>query len=93
MSDAELGLTAEQATGRRVFQMNCARCHNAYSKSGSKGPSLERLFKKTYLPSGLPANNRFVEQAVLGGRGTMPPFGDALTERQLNDLLAYLHTL
>lgn len=93
MSDTELGLTAEQATGRRVFEMNCAACHNAYSSSGSKGPSLEGLFKKKYLPSGLPANDRFVEQAVFGGRGTMPPFGDALTERQLNNLLAYLHRL
>ncbi len=28
-----------------------------------------------------------------GDAGMMPPLGDALTEQQLSDLLAYLHTL
>jgi mono/diheme cytochrome c family protein len=93
MTDAELGLSAQQAAGRRVFGANCAACHNAYSSSGSKGPSLEKLFRKSYLPSGLPATDRFVEQTIAGGRGMMPPLGDALTQQQLDDLIAYLHTL
>lgn len=92
-SDAELGLNAQQASGRRVFEHYCAACHNAYSSSGSKGPSMKGLYKKQYLPSGLPANNRFVEQTIVSGRGMMPAEGDALSEQQLEDLVAYLHTL
>ena len=92
-SDAELGLTAQQASGRLVFDHYCAACHNAYSSSGSKGPSLEGLYKKQFLPSGLPANNRFVEQTIVNGRGMMPAEGDALDQEQLDDLVAYLHTL
>lgn len=92
-SDAELGLNAQQAQGRRVFEVYCSSCHHAYSSAGSKGPSLKRLFKKRFLPSGLPANDRFVQQTVLGGRGMMPGFGGVLTEKQMNDLMAYLHTL
>lgn len=92
-TDAELGLNAQQASGRRVYQSYCAACHKAYSSSGLKGPGLKRLFGKQFLPSGLPANDRFVRQSIVGGRGMMPPLGDALSEQQLSDLLAYLHTL
>jgi mono/diheme cytochrome c family protein len=92
-TDAELGLNAQQAQGRRVFQAYCASCHHAYSSAGSKGPSLKKLFKKRYLPSGLPTNDRFVEGTIVSGRNMMPGFGGALTEQQLNDLMAYLHTL
>jgi len=92
-TDAQLGLNAQQASGRRVFEHYCAACHNAYSSSGSKGPSLKGLYKKQFLPSGLPANNRFVEQTIVNGRGMMPAEGDALDQQQLDDLIAYLHTL
>jgi mono/diheme cytochrome c family protein len=92
-SDAQLGLTAQQASGRLVFDHYCAACHNAYASSGSKGPSLEGLYKKQFLPSGLPANNRFVEQTIVNGRGMMPAEGDALDREQVDDLIAYLHTL
>ena len=86
-------MNAQQASGRRVFEHYCAACHNAYSSSGSKGPSLHGLYKKQFLPSGLPANDRFVEQTVVNGRGMMPPEGDAFEREQLEDLVAYLHTL
>ncbi len=92
-SDAELGLNARQMSGRRIFERDCAACHNAYSSSGSKGPSLKGLYRRQFLPSGLPANDRFVEQTIVSGRGMMPALGDPITEQQLDDLIAYLHTL
>jgi mono/diheme cytochrome c family protein len=92
-SDAQLGLTAEQAAGRQIYNQRCAACHFAYSSRGSKGPSLKGLFKRKYLPSGLPANDRFVTQTILNGRGMMPAAGYTLSDDQLRALLAYLHTL
>jgi mono/diheme cytochrome c family protein len=92
-TDAELGLTPQQAEGRRVYKLDCAVCHSAYSSKASKGPSLKGLFKRQYLPSGLLANDQFVEQSILRGRNMMPGFGNSLTQEQLDDLLAYLHTL
>lgn len=92
-ADAQLGLNAQQSAGRAVFNNYCAACHYAYSSSGSKGPGLKHLFRKKYLPSGLPANDRFVERTILGGRGMMPAQGGSLTDQQLSDLMAYLHTL
>ena len=93
-SDAELGLTPEQIVGRRIYDDQCDRCHEAYSSKGRKGPSLEGVFKHQYLgKSGLPANDERVGEIVLSGRGDMPGFGRALTQEQINSLLMYLHTL
>ncbi len=92
-TDAQLGLNVQQSAGRAVFNANCAVCHYAYSSSGLKGPGLKGLFHKRYLPSGLPANDRFVEQTIVNGRGMMPAQGGALTDQQLSALMTYLHTL
>lgn len=92
-TDAELGLNAQEAAGRRVYKLYCAICHSAYSSKGQKGPGLKGLFKKQYLPSGLIASDQFVEQTIVHGRNMMPPLGNSLTQRQLEDLIAYLHTL
>lgn len=92
-TDAELGLDAQQAAGRSVFRAYCATCHYAYSSRGMKGPGLKGLYRNKYLPSGLPASDRFVDQAIASGRGMMPAFGNVLTQEQFDDLIAYLHTL
>ena len=92
-SDAELALNAQQAAGRRVYERHCERCHEAYSSRDLQGPSLTRLYRKTYLPSGAPANDDRVSEAIKYGHGKMPGFGQVLTQQQIDDLLAYLHTL
>jgi len=92
-TDAELGLNAQQSSGRHLYQQNCAACHDAHSVPGQNGPSLKGILKKPFLPSGLPANERFVRQTILTGRNMMPAVGSSFTKQQLEDLLAYLHTL
>jgi mono/diheme cytochrome c family protein len=93
-SDAELGLNPQQVAGRRVYDQHCGRCHEPYSTRGKNGPGLKGVFKKDYLPlSGLPANNDRVGEIVLYGRSKMPAFNQAMDQQQLQDLLAYLHTL
>lgn len=93
-SDAELGLNPQQATGRKVYDDYCDRCHAPYSRKAKKGPSLRGVFKKSYLPlSGLPANDDRVGEIVRYGRSKMPGFGQVLSDQQVNDLLAYMHTL
>jgi mono/diheme cytochrome c family protein len=93
MSDAELGLNAQQAHGRKVYNMYCLGCHPAYSSRGNKGPGLKKLYQKPYLPSGLTATDEHVMQSIVRGRGMMPRFGDQLDQQELQELVAYLHTL
>ena len=93
-SDAELKLNSQQAAGRRVYDKYCERCHEPYSSRGKKGPSMKGVFKKPFLPlSGLPANDERVSEIIRFGHGTMPSFGQVLTQDQIQDLLAYMHTL
>ncbi len=92
-SDAELGLTPIQAVGRHVFDANCARCHEPYSSRGRHGPSLHNLYKKQYLPSGMPANDDRITEVIVRGRVKMPAFGGTLEQSQIDALLAYLKTL
>ena len=92
-SDAELGLTPQQAVGRRIYDAECLRCHSAYSGSGKNGPSLQGIFRRPYMPSGTPANDERMRDVILMGRPMMPGLRGQLTDSQLQDLLAYLHTL
>jgi mono/diheme cytochrome c family protein len=93
-SDAELGLNPQQAAGRKIYDNYCDRCHEPYSSRGKKGPSLKGVFKKQYLPdSGLPANDERITDIVKYGRAKMEGFGQVMTDQQIKDLLAYLHTL
>jgi mono/diheme cytochrome c family protein len=93
MSDAELGLNAQQSRGRKVYNIYCVNCHPAYSSSGNKGPGLKNLFKKEYLPSGLTVTDEHVLQSIVQGRNMMPRFGDQLDRQEIDDVIAYLHTL
>jgi mono/diheme cytochrome c family protein len=93
-SDAELGLNLQQAEGRKLYDNYCDRCHEPYSSRGKKGPSMKGVFKQQYLPlSGLPANDERVGEIVKYGRSKMEGFGRVMTDQQIQDLLAYMHTL
>jgi len=93
-SDAELGLNPQQAAGRRIYDAECDRCHEPYSTRGKKGPGLKGMFQHKYLPhSGLPANDERVTDIIRLGRNEMPGYAQKLDRQQIQDLLAYLHTL
>lgn len=86
-------LNAQQMHGHAVFQTQCARCHNDRKDAPLNGPALIGVFKKPYLHSGAPANDERVTDTVLHGHGLMPAMGNSIDQQDLNDLLAYLHTL
>ena len=93
-SDAELGLNAQQSAGRQIYDAECGRCHEPYSTRGKKGPGLKGIYQHKYLSlSGLPANDERVADIVRVGRGEMPGFSQKLSAQDMQDLLAYLHTL
>ena len=86
-------LNVQQESGRRAFQANCAQCHDPYSTKLRTGPGLKGLFQRPYLPSGAPAIDERVRTTIEQGRVNMPPFRNVLDDQQINDLLAFLHTL
>jgi mono/diheme cytochrome c family protein len=93
-SDAELGLNPQQSAGRRIYDDRCDRCHEPYSSRGKKGPGLKGIFQHKYLSlSGLPANDERVTDIIRLGRNEMPGYSQTLNSQDIEDLLAYLHTL
>ncbi|MGA9076401.1 MAG: cytochrome c [Candidatus Sulfotelmatobacter sp.] len=93
-SDAELGLNPQQAAGRKIYDNYCDRCHRPYSTKGKKGPGLKGIFQHQYLSlSGLPANDDRVGDIIRNGRPDMPGYSQTLSAQDIQDLLAYLHTL
>ncbi len=86
-------LNAQQMRGHAVFQAQCARCHNDRKDAPLNGPPMIGVFKKQFLHSGAPANDERVTATILHGRGLMPAMGNTMDQQDLDDLLAYLHTL
>ena len=85
-------LNAQQTRGHLVFEAHCGQCHYDRQDGPLHGPSLRGMFKKPYLQSGAPANDERVTATVLHGHGLMPAQPE-MDPQDLNDLLAYLHTL
>jgi mono/diheme cytochrome c family protein len=93
-SDAELGLNPQQSAGRKLYDNYCDRCHRPDSTKGKKGPGLKGMFQHQYLPqTGLPANDDRVTDIIRNGRPDMAGYGQVLRPQDMQDLLAYLHTL
>lgn len=86
-------LNAQQMHGHAVFQANCSSCHYDRKDASLHGPPLLGVFKKPSLPSGAPANDERVTATILHGHGLMPAVGGAMDQQDIDDLLAYLHTL
>jgi len=93
-SDAELGLNPQQATGRKIYDNYCDRCHRPDSTKGKKGPGLKGVFQHPYLSqTGLPANDDRVTDIIRNGRPDMPGYSQVMSAQDVQDLLAYMHTL
>jgi len=87
-------LSEDEMQGRALFEDHCAPCHQgAHPELRKQPPKLEGLFKSKMLPSGVPATDAQVRRTIIEGRGTMPAFDQRLSEKDVDDLVKYLHTL
>lgn len=83
--------TPQETRGAAVYQAKCARCHYPTTTQPLNGPGLQALTKLRAMPSGAPPTDERITAVILHGRQMMP--ATELDDEQLNDLLAYLHTL
>jgi len=83
--------TPQEARGAQVYQVKCARCHYPTTTHPLNGPGLQALTKEKAMPSGAPPTDERLTNVILHGRGMMP--ATQVADDQLEDLLAYLHTL
>jgi mono/diheme cytochrome c family protein len=90
-SKPESEWTAEEARGAQVYSQACARCHYPTNTHSLHGPGLQAITKVQSMPSGAPPTDERLTAIILHGRNMMP--ATSLTDAQLSDLLAYIHTL
>jgi mono/diheme cytochrome c family protein len=86
-------LNGQQMHGHAVFQTRCAECHNDRRDKPLHGPAMVGVFKRPSLPSGAPANDERVTATIVNGHGLMRGLGNTMDQQDIDDLLAYLHTL
>ena len=82
--------TAQEANGHRLYRIACANCHGEGAVPASKGPGMNGIMKKKYLPSGLPATDEHVRDSIVRGRRMMPALAGQLSESDVADIIAYL---
>ncbi len=95
MLAASLPLSAadpDAKKGQAAFE-GCAICHNADSTETKIGPGLKDLYKREKLVNGKPVNDANVKALITDGSGAMPPFGDAISAEDKDNIIAYLKTL
>ena len=80
------------SNGRELFR-SCSGCHNVDNDQRKMGPSLRTLFGKVTLHNGLHVDDRNVRDLILDGYNGMPSFRYSFRPSEIDDLMAYLHTL
>jgi len=83
--------TPQEASGAQIYAQHCARCHYPTNTHSLHGPGLQALTKVKSMPSGAPPTDERMTERILHGYGMMP--ATQLSDQQLEDLLAYIHTL
>ena len=78
--------------GKSLF-ITCAGCHNIANDDRKMGPSLRTLFGKVTLRNGQHVDDANVRTIVLDGYNGMPSFRYSFSPPEIDDLMAYLHTL
>ncbi len=92
LSPAASAPAGDAAKGKQVFQQ-CVACHAADSNQKKVGPGLKGLFKKDKLADGKKPSDASVRARIDEGGKGMPPYKTLLSQREKEDLLAYLKTL
>jgi mono/diheme cytochrome c family protein len=80
---------ARVSAGGDMFAQKCQQCHAFIEGQYSFGPNLFHEMKPPH-PKKTPAEIRLL---LKEGKGKMPSFDGKLTADEVDDLIAYIHTL
>jgi mono/diheme cytochrome c family protein len=83
------------AHGKMLFELHCCGCHSGRRLDLAKNPpNLAGIFLRPSLPSGRPATDAMVRSTILVGRsGIMPSFQSSLSDKEIEDIIRYLHSV
>lgn len=70
----------DDSEGEQLFAQHCETCHGPEGEGGA-GPSLQNPQLK---------DEKRVRDQIVNGGGGMPPFGDQLSDAEIDDLTVYV---
>lgn len=83
--------------GRAAYFKHCVACHSPDTEEYVAGISLKGYFNNppTKLADGsvFPRTDKAIRELVQKGTKNMPPLMEGMTTQELDDILAYMHTL
>jgi quinoprotein glucose dehydrogenase len=82
---------SDRAESRRIFQSQCASCHDSDGAGSELGKTLQ--VPNLRLPEVQRLSNSFLSQVISDGKGNMPPFGKSLGEAKIAGLIQLIRKL
>jgi mono/diheme cytochrome c family protein len=90
---AQVARSADLANAKKIYEAKCAKCHGLTGKGD--GPKAKILLKKptNFTNTVEMAKHTDVElkQAILEGRKPMGAYKGKLSDKDIDDLVAYIH--
>jgi len=87
MSFSEVSYAADSRNGEMLYSMNCASCH------GVKGAGIMFGVPNFGQGEGLLQTDRAILDSIKNGKNSMPGYQGILSDTEILDVIAYLHTL
>ena len=83
-------MAADLTRGGQLFNLNCAACHAGGANVLKSERSLSQDDLQAYLPNYLKGHESAIVAQVTYGRNAMPAFLDILSEKEIEDVAAYV---
>jgi len=83
----------EIASGKQIYNVQCAVCHYAHSVAKKIGPGLKNIYSRGKFAGGEKVNDESMRKWINNGGKDMPAFQNLLKPNEVRDLMAYLHTI
>ena len=89
---ASAALACAQNSGEDAYKANCILCHG---EAGDANTPSGKIFKAASFssPEVMKKSDADLLNIIKNGKDKMPPWSDVLTDEQVKDVIAYIHTL
>lgn len=91
---AMAGGKGNAANGKKVFTQNCVTCHGASGKGDGVAAAALTPKPRNFVQGKFKYGSKDADLAktIKNGKAPMPPWGGVLSDKDINDVVAYIRT-
>ena len=93
---AQTAAKGDAKKGQTLFEANCGICHDAATEEMKVGPGMKGWFKKPphkFRDREHAHSEDVLRDQIKNGGGQMPPMGSMVSDKEVDDLVAYIQTI